>query len=165
MRLPFAAGLLVLAVTLVLAHSAEANDVKLTLKSLPEGATVFTILPDGSEKMWGTAPVRLKWQVPRRWAECITTESIKVRWISGVEATVSGVDLCPRVGKNQEFVFQRPAEAPGVELDVQYAIALMRSAATAAAARARSYVPYVPPPREKICTSNIIGNQIFTYCY
>jgi hypothetical protein len=157
-------------VSLVLAMPAvaSANDVKVTVKSFPEGATVFTVQPNGMERPWGGSPVRLKWQLPRKWTQCIMTESVKVKWVSGVEATVSGLEVCPQNGKNQEYTFQRPKDAPGVEVDVQYAIAVMQSAATAAAAAAESYsVPYfpAPPPRQKICTSNIVGNQIFTYCY
>lgn len=155
----------------LVAAVSEANDVKVKLVSLPEGASVFTTQPDGSEKLWGTGPVTLQWKVPNKWKECFTTEAVKVRWISGVEASVTGLNVCPQTGKNQQFVFQRPVDAPGVELDVQYAVALMQSATAAAAAaeqaRAarRAALLALVPPRQKICTSNIVGTQVFTYCY
>lgn len=152
--------------------TAHASDVKVTILSIPAGATVFTTQPDGTEKAWGGSPVRLKWQLPKRWTECFTTESVKVRWISGVEASVAGVEVCPRNGTNQDFLFQRPNDLPRIELDVQYAIALMQSAAAAAAAAQRAddalaadIARAFQRPQPKICTSNVIGNQIFTYCY
>ena len=156
------ASVSLLAVALSLsASSAQAADVKVTFLSDPTGATLYEEVK-GTQKLWGYAPVTLKWQVPRKWKACITLSPMKVRWVSGAEASIT-LQVCPQAGKNQQFVFQRPAGVPGLELDAQFAIEMLRNAALAAPPSTPEYV--APPPAPQHCTSTLIGNQVFTNCY
>lgn len=152
-----------LAVMLLLsAATVEAADVKVALRSDPPGAMVYTgPLPAGSDqvKAWGYAPLVLKWAVPRRWNSCLQTEPIRVRWLSGAEATIPSLQLCPQTGKNQQFTFMRPTGVPGVEIDGQFAVQLLQQAPAAPAA------VYAPSPQPVHCTSTLIGRQVFTNCY
>jgi hypothetical protein len=151
-------GALSLALSLPTSYAA-ANDVKVTFQSDPTGATLYEDSA-GSQKLWGYTPVVLKYQVPKRWNACMALKPLKVRWASGAEASIT-LNVCPQTGKNQQFVFQRPTGVAGLELDVQFAIAMLRNAAIAAEAPAPVYIP----PAPKHCTSTVIGNQVFTNCY
>lgn len=156
----------VLSLVLALSTSyAEAADVKVTFQSDPIGATLYEEV-NGSQKLWGYAPFTLKFQVPRKWTTCMSLTPMTVRWVSGAQASIT-LSVCPQTGKNQQFTFQRPTGVPGVELDVQFAIAMMQNAAAAAtaAAQAAARPVYVPPPAPKHCASTVIGNQVFTDCY
>jgi hypothetical protein len=151
-------GVLSLALSISTSY-AEANDVKVTFLADPTGATLYEEV-NGSYKLWGYTPLILKWQVPRKWSTCVALSPMKVRWVSGAEASIT-LKVCPQTGKNQQFVFQRPSGVPGAELDAKFAIATMRNATLA-----------VPPPPAPIyiphtthCTSTVIGNQVFTNCY
>ncbi len=151
-------GVLSLALSLPTSYAA-ANDVKVSFLSDPTGATLYEDNA-GSLKLWGYTPFVLKYQVPRRWKACVALKPLKVRWVSGAEASIT-LEVCPQTGKNQQFVFQRPTGVPGLELDVQFAIAMLQNARLAAPPPAAVYIP--PAPRH--CTSTAIGNQVFTNCY
>lgn len=153
----YTAWTLLLAVLLG-AVNGEAADVKVTFQSDPPGATLYSEDIPGTLKLWGYAPLILKFQVPRNWKDCIHTNPMRVRWLSGAEAAVSGIELCPQVGKNQQFTFMRPAGIPGAEIDGQFAIQLMQRQAPPPSV-------YVPPPAPVHCTSTVIGRQVFTNCY
>lgn len=155
-------GVLLLAVYL-LPSNAAANDVKVTFQSDPTGATLYEEV-NGSQKLWGYAPITLKYQVPRKWKACMSLNPLKVRWASGAEASIT-LSVCPQTGKNQQFTFQRPTGVPGLELDVQFAIAMLQNAAAAAAAQAAAEPVYIPSPAPMHCTSQVIGSQVFTNCY
>lgn len=156
-----------LAVLLSTALPASA-DVKLFVLSDPVGATVYYSTtgvgdPTTYAGMAGSG-VYLKFKTPRRWKECVRSGPVKVRWVSGAEATLDTVEMCPAVGKNQQIMFVRPA-LPGVEIDAQYAGALL------AAERASAPPPEAPPPTTyqplrmpRYCTSRLSGNRVVTTC-
>jgi hypothetical protein len=49
-----------------------------------------------------------------------------VRWASGVVTTVDNLQACPASGLQQAYVFMRPADAAGAEIDADFARQLQR---------------------------------------
>jgi len=100
-----------------------APTVKVTYRSDPSAATLYA---NNSGQHFGSTPVTLSYRVSNdffRGVTCLTVQPIQVRWASGAESSVSNLSVCPQQGRNQEYVFFRPADAPGRELDVKAAIA------------------------------------------
>jgi len=129
--------------------------VRVTYLSDPPGAAVY----EGG-KQWGRAPVTLIYHPPGRFTECLRLNPVTLRWVSGAEATVDALDACPAAGRDQQFTMFRPKGVEGLELDVQYAIALLQPAA----ARPSAEPPPAPITMPRNCTTTVIGNQIFTNC-
>ena len=104
---------LALALTTATVSAWGSKKVTLTIHSTPEGAFVTE-----NGRVWGYAPIVLVYDVgPFR--TCRATPPISVRWPSGAAASVDGVSLCPELGKQQTFTFERPTVAgpaprPGV---------------------------------------------------
>jgi len=138
--------------------------VDLTVISDPPGAMLYA---NSAETSFGYTPRAVKYTIPKG-QDCLATQPIKVRWVSGAESTVSSVRVCRAVGKHQQFVFIRTEEAPGVAVDAQFAIQLeqlrIQQQATAAAALWQGYQAIVAQ-RPRTCYSQVIGNQVFTNCY
>ena len=139
---------------------AYAADVTVTIQSDPPGATLVSEDKPDTFKLRGYAPVTLKDPLPMKWSECLRTSPLRVRWLSGAEASVTGSSGCPQAGKNQQFTFVRPVGAPGAEIDGRFAVQWMQRQA--------------PPPANVIeepayhathCTSSVIGTQVFTTCF
>jgi hypothetical protein len=111
--------LLLLVIVLALgstpAVSARSKKVTLTIHSMPEGALLTE-----NGKLWGSTPFALVYNVGA-FRACQNTPPMSVRWASGAEAAVTGVSLCPTVGKNQVFTLNRPADADGLAIDLQAA--------------------------------------------
>ena len=91
----------------------------------PEGATLY----EGG-KRWGYTPITLTYPAARyAFAEnrCLTLNATQVRWASGATASNGGLQACPATGSNQQYVFVRPSNAPGAEIDASFAIQLQRN--------------------------------------
>jgi hypothetical protein len=147
--------------TIVLTASAAWADVSVTIQSDPIGATLYEQI-DGVLKMWGYTPFKLKYKTPRRWSGCTSTKPLRVRWISGAEANIESLQLCAQTGKNQQFTFMRPVGVPGVEIDGEMAIAMMKQQNVPAPV----YIPPPPPAKTPTtCTPTVIGNMVRTRCY
>ena len=146
---------LAVALLFTLAGSAYA-DTKITVTFLsdPPGASIYQ-----NGQQLGVAPALITYKAPGRFQECMLTLPVKVRWVSGAEVDTPQIQLCPAQGKRQQFTVFRPKGVDGIEVDVQYAIALLQSRSAAP--------PTVVPaaiPMPKFCTTNVIGSQIFTSC-
>ena len=155
---------------------AFADKVKLIVLSDPAGATVY--INQASRKM-GPAPAALTYKFGRDFFEhnrCESTQPIKVRWTSGAEASVNSLQLCGGTGKTQQFVFVRPAEVPGRDLDVQVALNYQRQQATSEVAQTAwgaflqglttgiAALPAALNPPTVNCTSSVVGSFIYTTC-
>ena len=79
--------------------------VTLTIHSSPEGA----LMTEGG-KTWGYTPFTLAYH-PKEFRVCLPTSAISVQWVSGATAAIDAVSLCPAVGTNQQFTFERPTVA------------------------------------------------------
>lgn len=163
---------------LLLPLDAFAQRLRLTVITEPPGGTVYQAPSDTGEPTHyiGVAPHFLEYKIPRRWKGCLRLRALKVRWLSGAESGSVDIEACATNGKHQQFVFMRPTTVPGMEIDAQYAIALLNyaqsaaNAATVAEAAARPIYLSSPPapiniPRAQYCTARVIGNQIFTTCF
>jgi len=105
---------------------------------------------------------------------CITTAPVVVRWVSGAEASLPGVEFCSRVGKEQILTFNRPLGWAGRETDAQFALKLQpmsleqKQAATAAsfAAPNATIEPLPAPlvPLQTRCTSSLMESTVYTSC-
>lgn len=60
-----------------------------------------------------------------------------VRWASGAEASIEQLQACGNIGYVQQFIFLRPKEIPGRELDVQFSLELQQIAVQQAMAQAQ----------------------------
>lgn len=150
----------------VLIPSLAYADVRLYLLSQPGGASIFQGVPqaDGTVVYQPMASGEFKYKTPRRWKECPKVWPIKVRWISGAEAVVEDLQLCPAQGTKQQFVFMRPEGVEGALIDAQYALALLQAQTASTPPPAPLAWPTYTPPKTTRCTTQVIGNQIFTRC-
>ncbi len=170
MRLPLSA----LVGVLMLAAPARAADVWITVASDPPGARIYWTSPgliNQHELAFGPAPQRIKIELDPN--GCVYTNAIRVRWVSGVEASLPTVWVCkkgPRPG--EPLLFIRPS-VPGLETDARYAMDL---ALARLAWAPPQYVPppYVPQPVAAApafplipvrCTSHLVGTSVSTTCY
>lgn len=151
MRLPTVS---VAIVVLVVAPLVADTRITVTYHSDPPGATIYE---DG--KPWGSAPFALRYNAPGRFRACLPLRPLKFRWVSGAEVDLKDLQACPAGGKKQVYTVFRPTGLPGVEIDAQYAAALLQSRGAAPAAVP---VPVVQTPA--MCTSHVIGRQVFTTC-
>jgi hypothetical protein len=149
-----------------------------TYQSEPEGAVLYT----NGHQMMGYTPLRLKFDSPREFRDgtgCANLQPTEVRWVSGATASIDNLRACPAQGGEQGLSFARPTTAagpvPGLELDLQFAfqrelLARLDAAAAAQASRdawaraAASAPPTLKLPLSTSCTSQVIGQQIFTQC-
>lgn len=151
---------------ILLIPSIASADVRLYLLSQPGGASVF----QGFRQLDGTlvyqpmASGEFVYKTPRRWTECLRVNPIKVRWISGAEAVVEDLQLCPAQGKKQQFVFMRPEGVDGALIDAQYALALLQAQTANTPPPPPAVYPTYTPPTTTHCTTQVIGYQIFTRC-
>lgn len=150
---------------------ASAPALQVTYHSDPEGATLY----EGT-RLWGYTPMSLTYPgaaMAFSRGECLTLNPTTVRWASGAEASISGLKVCPAQGPYQQFVFIRPNEVPGREIDAQFALQVLQNAALAqqAAAQERAALyRYLlqdsasdsPPLRQ--CLSTESNGTILTTC-
>ena len=153
-------------VALALVPSLAYADVRLVLLSQPGGANVYQGVPqpNGTVVYQPMGGGELTYKTPRQWKQCLKVWPIKVRWVSGAEAIVEDLQLCPAQGKRQQFVFMRPEGVDGALIDAQYALALLQAQTAATPPPAYVPMPVYTPPKTTRCTSQVIGNQIFTRC-
>jgi hypothetical protein len=99
----------------------------MTYLSDPAGASLY----EGA-RLLGYTPVTLTYQDSRAafaHKECLRLNSLHVRWASGVVASAPNLQACPAPGYSQQYMFKRPADVPGVEIDLNYAAQLERDPA------------------------------------
>lgn len=171
--------------SLLVASPALAADVWVTVASDPPGASIFWTSPgvvNQHEIAFGPAPQSIKVHVGDK-DGCVYTNAIRVRWVSGIEASLPTVWVCKK-GPNpgEPLLFIRPSGVPGLETDARYALDLARlaldqqrvkdghdatiiGAALAGTAIGQAFAPppavYVPPVH---CTSSLIGSTVYTNC-
>lgn len=159
------AALLVLA-TLAVALSAEItaarkHTITLEIHSTPEGAAVAV---DNVPRAVGSAPLALKYEIT---GDCGETQALRVRWASGVEASLPALRLCAKTGKRQTYTFERPTDLPGLDLDLQVAYQQAMLAQMAAIRRAAedppppALAPWTPLPKTSaICVTRTVANGV-----
>ena len=166
-------------VAVVLA-SGCATSLRVTYTSEPIGAALY----EGDRHM-GTTPMTLAYPVSEE-DKKIGRKRLRgtsVRWISGATASVSYLNADFRNGYGQVFHFRRPDGVPGYDVDANYALQLQRNAimlyqATTQAEAARQaeatrrrqlqlqqqQMLMQQAPRPTNCTSQVIGNTVYTNC-
>jgi hypothetical protein len=136
-----------------------ATKVTLTVHSVPEGATVSQ-----NGQTFGATPLTVSYEFPD-FKTCHLTEALTVTWASGASSAMP-INLCPAVGKKQQFSFARPTDAPNLALDWQVAYQQAALAQLWALAQASgdpappAYVPFVAPPHAVICTTRHVANGV-----
>lgn len=100
---------------------------------------------------------------------CFLVKGFSVQWVSGATAAVNPVTLCGSTYDDYFLTVNRPATAPGLEKDLQFALQLQTLAAqqqqaeAARQAAALQMFNSINSPAVK-CTSTPIGNQVHTKC-
>ena len=72
----------------------------------------------------GVCPVKIRYVAPNNYMDkpFIPVDGIRVRWISGAEATYSRINAQPTAIVDQTFTIQRPTDYPRFELDLMNAM-------------------------------------------
>lgn len=88
--------------------------------SNPEGALVYE-----GDTLQGRTPITLEYKAPPAFnaGGCATFRTMTAVWPSGARAVVPGVTACKTNTYLQNFVFERPLDAPGLNVDAQIAAA------------------------------------------
>jgi hypothetical protein len=97
----------------------------MTYLSDPEGASLY----EGG-RLLGYTPMTLTYAASRAafaHNECLRLNSMHVRWASGVVGSAPNLQACPAPGYSQQYVFKRPSDLPGAEIDATYAVELERN--------------------------------------
>ena len=176
---------LVILAILGLAQAAFADKVRVFIYSDPAGATVYA---NQSKQLIGYAPVYLDYEFARDFfkrGRCEVVAPIAVRWASGAEAAVEGVQVCGAAGKNQQLTFVRPPEIPGRETDAFFALQLeqllaqrleriqfqemlgalwRQQTATRQPSLDEQIIAGALNRRTTDCTSTLRGNVVYTSC-
>lgn len=155
--------------------------VTVTVSSSPEAALLYEITPDG-ERYWGQTPFRLQYALNGS-NDCQAMQGLRVRWASGASEEITFLTICPKIGKNQTFMFTRPPSVPDAAIDwtlAQQAAALREADANARAMMwagiisqagasiqqaALAYQQTLWATRSVSCSSYRIGTYVHTSCY
>lgn len=159
------------------------NVLAVTVYSQPEGAMLYE-----ASKALGMTPYRLNYQLTPalKQAGIVNAKPITAVWPSGARETYS-MKYQLSTGLNQYYTISRPQDAPGLEQDLAHAANLQAHRASTNAnsdaeaalmlfnsllegynsgsseSRYKSYYP-ATNQNEIRCTSQKIGNQIYTDC-
>ncbi|MEX2126177.1 MAG: hypothetical protein WD795_19960, partial [Woeseia sp.] len=109
--------------------------------------------------------------------DCMVLQPAMVRWASGAEASIQQLQACGTTGYVQQFVFIRPKEIPGRELNIQFSLELQQLAVQQALAQAQRDAAAIQlfntlnQQNEQAtknqtfrCTSEAIRGTIYTDC-
>ena len=147
----------------VLAGKPRTKSIEVTYTTDLAGAMLYE-----GERAWGMTPVLLKYELPEG---CTNVRPLTVRWPSGAEASIAALTVCTKMGKHQQFAFNRPVGYPGREVDAQFALqlaqmSLQQQQADSAYLLSLRRTLRIPTPTLPIhCTSQVVGNQLFTNCF
>lgn len=158
-----------LLIILVVLISGCASGLNVTYHSDPAGATLYA----GNQR-FGYTPQTLRYQISEEDQKrgYVILQGASVRWASGVSANITSLRADLRNGFNQQFMFNRPADYPGYEVDARFALELeklkvMRQQADAQyrQAQAQEDQAYQQQLQQnKRCISTRVGNIIYTKC-
>ena len=101
------------------------HPLQMTYHSDPEGATLY----QGTTRL-GYTPITLTYQDISyifRSGNCIALQPVQIRWASGAAATVTNLKGCPAQGYRQQYSILRPTNAPGADIDANFAVQLQRN--------------------------------------
>jgi hypothetical protein len=134
----------------------QPNQTRVVITSNPPGAIISTATVPAKQSQ-----LELLWTLKQTTA---VSEPITATWVSGAKASVK---LNLVAGKEQTYVIQRPANVPGVDLDVKWAIHLGE---VQALENAVQNAPPPPPPVQNnpqsvYCNSTKMGNTVTTNCF
>jgi hypothetical protein len=151
------------------------NQVRVTYYSDPNGAALYE-----GQKALGYTPFTLIYPIsPQDKARgYVSLSPTKVVWASGASATVQSRIAELSKGTNFHLVFMRP-DVPGRDVDLNFALQLERNRILQEQANAQrdqafwqmynavfnQYQKSAPTYNRTNCTSNVIGNNIYTTCY
>jgi hypothetical protein len=141
------------------------NETKIMFYSNPAGATITA-----PGITYGAAPRLLIWTFTDEQTTLVTAP-ITATWVSGA-TTTTRINITK--GKDGSYVMQRPQGVAGLDSDIQWAIhieqqdqqrqiAVQQQKQADDAAFANALKP--APSNKANCTSNVLGNQVFTNCY
>lgn len=141
--------------------AARTHKITLEIHSTPEGAAVAI---DDVPRAMGSTPLALKYDIV---GDCGNTQALRVRWASGVEASLPALQLCAKTGKRQTYTFTRPTDFPGLEIDLQVAYqqavlaelrAIRRAAEDPDPPALRAWTPL--PKTSAICVTRTVANGV-----
>lgn len=162
-------------VGILLLSGCATNQVRVTYYSDPTGAAFYE-----GQRAFGYTPFTLIYPISPKDRERghVVLSATKVVWASGASATVQSQIAELRKGTNFQFIFVRP-DVPGRDVDMNFALQLERNQILQAQAEAQrdqafwqmynatfsQYQKSMPQYNRTNCTSNVIGNSIYTTCY
>lgn len=151
------------------------NQVKVTYYSDPASAALYE-----GQRAFGYTPFTLVYPITPQDSErgYMLLRGTTVVWASGASASVQSLKADLSQGNNFHFIFIRP-DVPGREVDLNFALQVERNRILQQQAEAQrdqafwqmynaiftQYQKTIPTYNRTNCTSNIIGNSIYTTCY
>jgi hypothetical protein len=148
------------------------SPLQMTYNTDPPGAMVYQ-----GETFLGYGPTTVSygWQLAARDpVQCMRLQPITAPWASGAEAIRTDLQACARDSYLQQRALVRPANVPGRDLDVQFAIHLQETAATEAQAAAveraalfqalAQQSALAPRPSAVLCSSQVAKGNVYTAC-
>lgn len=101
------------------------------VKTVPEGAEIVEEASSGN-KVWGRSPIQLTYEVgaykrivANSQDSCMLSRNFVAHWPSGVRSKAEKFSFCGEIGKEEIRVIERPVDAPGLQVDQNFAAALI----------------------------------------
>jgi hypothetical protein len=98
----------------------------MTYNCNPAGAT----LQEDNGGNLGSCPKTVHYDISKQDQQngYMTLKGITANWVSGASVAVSSIHADLQNGDRQSFIFERPKDAPGYDVDARYALALTEAA-------------------------------------
>jgi len=149
------------------------NMLNVSYFSDPPGATLYQ-----DNQRFGFTPILLRYQITEedRKRGYSVLRGTSVVWASGATANIKSLRADLSIGQNLQFTFRRPADHPGMEADVKFALelerlAIMRRQAEAQEAQAAVQLfgglgqPRQPAVTNCVSRPSVLGGSVSTTCY
>lgn len=149
-----------------------ATQATLTIYTQPEGAF---ITERGTGTSFGASPVTVSYDplaLSRHMNSkcCFLVKGFDAHWVSGVVASLGQIELCGSRYGSYQITYSRDSAAPGLERDMQFALQVQAARAQQQQAKAAqdaalaSLFQAWQSTQPVTCTSNQIGNSVYTQC-
>jgi hypothetical protein len=144
---------------------------KVTYQTNPPGAMIYE-----SGVFKGYSPVTLIYNFPLKDREnpYVILRGTEAKWASGASAKIDNLKAYWSNGVTQGFIFNRPEGVDGLTEDIKFSLEVQKMTIMQQQAQAQrdanflmfnSMMQNSQPKRIKTnCSSNVIGNTIFTDC-
>lgn len=156
--------LIVIAGLLLILSGCATRSLKVMYLSDPPGAVLYS-----DNKNFGYTPKTIHYEISEEDLKQghMVLSGTSVRWASGAHADIPNLQVDLSNGYIQQFIFNRPENYPGREVDMQFALELERLSIMKRQAHAQEeQARWLKRQSQRTynCTSTASGNTINTTC-